>query len=109
MRFLIDAQLPPELARRLRALGHEAEHVHEIGLGQAKDTDIWRDACRRRAVLVTKDQDFASFAASGPTGTAVIWIRLGNTTNEALWTSLDPLIPDIVDALSRGERLIEIV
>lgn len=109
MRFLIDAQLPPGLANRLRALGHEAEHVHAIGLGQAVDTEIWQYACRRGAALITKDQDFAAIAASGPAGTAVIWIRLGNTTNEALWKALDPLIPEIIDALSRGERLIEIV
>ena len=29
MRFLVDAQLPPALAVRLRELGHDAEHVLE--------------------------------------------------------------------------------
>jgi len=32
MRFLVDAQLPPALARTLEAGGHEAEHVADIGL-----------------------------------------------------------------------------
>jgi predicted nuclease of predicted toxin-antitoxin system len=29
VRFLIDAQLPPRLAKRLRDLGHDAVHVGE--------------------------------------------------------------------------------
>lgn len=32
MRFLVDAQLPPALARWLAAQGHEAEHVGDIGM-----------------------------------------------------------------------------
>ena len=32
MKFLVDAQLPPALARRLREAGHEAQHVEDIGL-----------------------------------------------------------------------------
>ncbi|MGE0592105.1 MAG: DUF5615 family PIN-like protein [Vicinamibacterales bacterium] len=31
MRFLVDAQLPPVLARRLESLGHRAEHVADQG------------------------------------------------------------------------------
>lgn len=108
MRFLVDAQLPPGLVRRLTDLGHDAEHVHEIGLGQATDAEIWRHVCNRQAVLITKDQDFAGIANSGPPGTAVIWIRLGNTTNQALWEVLEPLMPEIDEALGQGDRLIEI-
>ena len=32
MRFLVDQQLPPALARFLAAGGHLAEHVSDIGL-----------------------------------------------------------------------------
>ena len=35
MRFLVDAQLPPALARRIEAFGHVAEHVTECGLASA--------------------------------------------------------------------------
>jgi predicted nuclease of predicted toxin-antitoxin system len=40
-RFLVDAQLPPELARRLSRLGYQADHVNRIGLGAAGDVAIW--------------------------------------------------------------------
>jgi predicted nuclease of predicted toxin-antitoxin system len=41
MRFVVDAQLPPALARVLTAHGHQAEHVSDIGLREADDPLIW--------------------------------------------------------------------
>lgn len=40
MRFFVDAQLPPALARRLEALGHNAEHVADRGMTSASDDAI---------------------------------------------------------------------
>ena len=37
VRFLVDAQLPPALARRLEAWGHVAEHVVDLGMADAPD------------------------------------------------------------------------
>ena len=107
MRFLIDAQLPPALADRLRSAGHAADHVNAVGLGDATDQRIWNYAADRNAVIITKDQDFADLAHRSP-GASVIWIRLGNTTARALWSAIEPLLPEILDGLACGERLIEI-
>jgi predicted nuclease of predicted toxin-antitoxin system len=41
MRFIVDAQLPPALARWLAAKGHEAEHVADQQMEAASDTAIW--------------------------------------------------------------------
>ena len=109
MRFLIDAQLPPALAKHLEAAGHEAEHVNAIGLEVASDAAIWRHAIRVGAAIVSKDEDFVQLAQLNPSGPQVVWVRLGNTTNKALWRVLGPLLPEIVAALENGERLIEIV
>jgi len=40
MRFLVDAQLPPALARWLAAKGQEAEHVGDKEMQGASDTAI---------------------------------------------------------------------
>ena len=32
MRFLVDAQLPPALARMIAEAGHEADHVIDVGV-----------------------------------------------------------------------------
>lgn len=44
MRFIVDAQLPPALARLLVARGHVAEYVEDVGLRDADDSPIWRYA-----------------------------------------------------------------
>jgi predicted nuclease of predicted toxin-antitoxin system len=109
IRFLIDAQLPPGLARRLAARGHVAEHVNRIGLGNTSDGAIWEYAARTGATLVTKDEDFVALAAQERTGPQVVGIRIGNISNDALWRALDPLLDEIVQSLSAGERVVEVV
>ena len=106
MRLLIDEQLPPALAGELRSAGHEADHLRDVGLGGATDALIRAHAVRIGAVILTKDEDFVSIGKEPPL--AVVWIRLGNVSNTALWSALEPILPAIVAALVRGERLIEV-
>jgi predicted nuclease of predicted toxin-antitoxin system len=108
MRFLVDAQLPPALARYLAAGGHEAEHVVDIGLSGAKDQAIWEYAARVGAVIVSKDEDFAQRTFFGKGGPPVVWIRLSNTRKRELLLWFEPMLPRITEALERGERLVEI-
>jgi predicted nuclease of predicted toxin-antitoxin system len=44
VRLLLDANLSPDVARRLTDAGHEAVHVVEIGLVTAADPEIMRAA-----------------------------------------------------------------
>ena len=44
MRFLVDNQLPPSLARWLRDRGLDAEHVFESGLHLLDDLAFWARA-----------------------------------------------------------------
>jgi predicted nuclease of predicted toxin-antitoxin system len=108
IRFLIDAQLPPGLVRRLATRGFIAEHVNRIGLGVASDSAIWRYAARTDATLVTKDEDFVALARREPAGPRVLWIRVGNISNDGLWRVLDPLLDQIIQALNAGERIVEV-
>jgi predicted nuclease of predicted toxin-antitoxin system len=108
VRFLIDAQLPPGLARLLVKRGYAAEHVNCVGLGVANDSAIWRYAARTGATLLTKDEDFVALAREVP-GPQVVWVRVGNISNDALWRTLEPLLDEIVRSLNAGERTIEIV
>ena len=78
MRFVVDAQLPPALAGLLRARGHEAEHVADIGSADASDQDVWRYALDADAAIVTKDADFADMVATGRPAPVVVWVRTGN-------------------------------
>ena len=110
MRFLVDAQLPPALARRLVAQGHEAEHVGDCGLAAASDAAIWTYASSVNAVIVTKDEDFAQRkVVEGDGGPKVVWVRLLNTRRQALLAWFDQAMPRLIEALERGESLIELV
>ena len=106
-RFLVDAQLPPLLAEHLRRSGHQAEHVDDYDLLGASDQDIARLALKLEAILVTKDSDFIQLAHFG-NGPRVLWIRLGNTLNRALWQRLEPLLAGIVAAFEAGEIVVEV-
>lgn len=108
MRFLIDAQLPPALARMLASRGHIAEHVNDVGLGNAADRALWRYAIEHGAVLVTKDEDFSNMFLLSGKSPVVVWIRVGNTRRQALLDWLDPLIDRIVELVTAGNRLIEL-
>ena len=109
MRFLVDAQLPPALARWLAAKGHDARHVADVGLAAAPDKTIWEYAITAGAVLISKDEDFAQRKALEAAGPAVVWIRLPNTRKHELLTWFERMLPMIVHALERGETLIELV
>jgi predicted nuclease of predicted toxin-antitoxin system len=108
LRFVIDAQLPPGLATRLQERGYPAEHVNRIGLGAAGDIAIWQHTRSIRAVLITKDEDFVALALRDPSGPQVVWLRIGNISNEALWTTISAALDEILEALEAGDRIVEV-
>ena len=109
MRFVVDAQLPPALARWLASQGVEAEHVFDVGLAEAPDAVIWQQAMERVAVVVSKDEDFALRVQMSAAGPAVIGVRYGNVRRVELIQRFTAAWPGVVDALDRGERLIELL
>ena len=108
MKFVVDAQLPPDLAYFITKLGHEAQHVIDIGLAAAEDKAIWSYSEEAQAVIVTKDEDFAIRRTMGAIGPTIVWIRLGNSTRHELMRWFAPLFPEILAAIEAGEALIEV-
>lgn len=109
MRFLVDAQLPPALARWLTERGHEAYHVMDRDLQSASDRSIWDYSLQTRSIIVTKDEDFAQRKALTARGPTVVWIRLPNARRRDLLVWFEIALPAIMDALERGETLIEVI
>ncbi len=107
VRFLVDAQLPPALARHIAALGHDADHVADVGLVAASDQEIWQHAEASGAVIITKDEDFVTMRALRAHGPAIVWIRVGNTRKQALLSCTSAAWPAIIKALMRNEQVIE--
>jgi len=109
MRFLVDAQLPPALARWLSAHGCPADHVADLGMEASPDRVIWEWASKEGVVIVTKDEDFAIWRiASSANVPSVVWLRMGNTRRSELLERMEFLLPQVLAGLESGEALIEI-
>lgn len=108
MKFIVDAQLPPLLAEELRKAGCDAVAVREIGLRDAKDSQIWDYAVRNGAAIVTKDEDFAERGLHTANAPVIIWLRIGNATNPKLMQWLLPMLPAILLRLAAGDKVIEL-
>jgi predicted nuclease of predicted toxin-antitoxin system len=108
MRFLVDAQLPPALARWLAANGHEAAHVGDLGMQAASDAAIWDHALASSLAIVTKDEDFAQRKVLTDNGPVVVWIRLPNTRRGDLLAWFETVLPNVLAALARGDTLVEV-
>ena len=108
MKFIVDAQLPPALTDWLQTRGHEAHHaVARIG-ATATDDAIWRLAQDEHRAIITKDRDFAIWAAARRTGPQVVWLRLGNATTRNLIEWLAPRWDAIERGLAESVHLIEV-
>ena len=104
----MDAQLPPALCRWLEEQGHTAEHVFDLDMARADDRVIWNYALSAGSVIVTKDEDFAAGRSLVSAGPQVVWIRCGNTNRRELLTWFRFRLLAVLEALARGEPLIEI-
>lgn len=109
MKFLVDARLPPALAHWVREAGNEADHVEDVGLREAHDDAIWEHALQSGAVIMTKDEDFATRSTRETIAPVIVWLRVGNTTNRVLRAWTDARLPGIVQMLGQGNRLIEVI
>jgi len=84
VRLIIDANLSPRIADRLRAAGHDAVHVADIGMLNASDDAILVHAAAAGQVIISADTDFGELlAVSGATRPSVVLLR-----------SADHLTPD---------------
>jgi predicted nuclease of predicted toxin-antitoxin system len=107
LRFLVDAQLPPALARQIASFGHAAEHVADSGRASATDDSIRSYAAESSAVIITKDEDFALHRVLHE-GPVVVWVRMGNTRRAELLLRFEIAFPALLAALERGETLVEL-
>lgn len=109
MRFVVDAQLPPTLARFLASLGEEAIHVLDAGLLEADDGEIWSFALENDWVIIIKDDDFQFRASVSKLYPKIIWVRVGNCSKQKLLEIFRKHWETIKQELEAGAFLVEVV
>ncbi len=75
-------------------------------MSAAPDADIWAEATRDNAVVISRDEDFVARVRSG--GGRLVWIRIGNCANPTLLAAIEGNWPSIHEKLESGERLVEL-
>ncbi|MCU0521764.1 MAG: DUF5615 family PIN-like protein [Anaerolineae bacterium] len=94
MNFLVDAQLPRRLARRLREANHDAVHTLDLPNGnRSTDAEICEISARDQRIVITKDADFVSSFLLSHRPYKLLLISVGNIRNADLETLFVRQIP----------------
>jgi predicted nuclease of predicted toxin-antitoxin system len=105
----IDAQLPPTLAAWIvETFGVNALSLRDLGLRDAKDTEIFEAARQNGLVIMTKDSDFVDLVCRLGAPPQILWLTCGNVTNHNLRQLLTPILPLAIEQLQQGEMVVEI-
>jgi predicted nuclease of predicted toxin-antitoxin system len=76
VKFLVDENLSPGVAKALVELGHDAVHVRDLGAQGVPDDGIMALAGAQERVIVSADTDFGALLASTrATSPSVILVR----------------------------------
>ena len=108
MHFLLDAQLPRQLATQLVGLSHQATHVFDHLDPQADDLAVAATANRLGASVMSTDADFADLAIRGQLMHTLVWLRVPNVASDVLWARVERALPAIVAGARNQDRIVEV-
>ena len=99
MNFLVDAQLPRRLTRRLKEAGHDAVHTLDLpNANRTSDSEISELSIKEQRVVITKDEEFVSRFLVRHQPFKLLLISTGNIDNRSLEAVFVPRVPKIVAA-----------
>ena len=103
MRWLIDAQLPRRLSTRLNEQGHDAVHTLDLPEGNCtRDSEITRIASEANRIVISKDRDFVDSHLVTGTPQRLLWVTVGNFSNDDLLALFQSLLPQIESAFAES-------
>ena len=83
--IIIDAQLSPSLALWItQHFKLEAYSAKYLGLEKSNDLEIFMEARTRKAIVLTKDEDFVKLVHKLGSPPKIIWVTCGNTSTHKM-------------------------
>lgn len=108
MKFLVDAQLPERLARRLQEKGHDALHTKDLPAGNATtDEEINILSLGEQRIIITKDVDFFNSFLIRGRPYKLLFVTTGNISNATLENLFLSHLGDLV-TLFQQHQVIEL-
>ena len=105
----IDAQMSPVIATWIMAnFSVTCLAVRDVGLRDAEDREIFLEARKQSAIVMTKDSDFILLQNELGAPPKIIWITCGNTSNARLKEILTATLLEAIELLNAGEDLVEV-
>ncbi len=109
MTIWIDAQLSPAIAFWVENnFDVQAVALRDLRLRDAEDLEIFNEAKKANAIMMTKDSDFILLLERLDSPPQIIWLTCGNTSNANLKIILTNTLEKALDLLKGGERIVEI-
>lgn len=104
MRFLVDQNLSPLVAKLLRDAGHDAIHTREIGMATSDDASIFDRAATEDRTILSADTDFGTLLAERGTSTPslVLWRRSQDRRAASVVAILLANLESVEAALTEG-------
>jgi predicted nuclease of predicted toxin-antitoxin system len=107
LKFIIDTQLPPKLAKFLRDKGFSAIHTTYFPNGHLLDDKaIVQIAIRDNLIIITKDSDFLDNYLVNGVPPKVLMLQFGNISNADLITLFEQNIANIEKTFEEGADFI---
>lgn len=100
LKFIVDTQLPPSLALKLRMYGTGADAVHTTNYANGhlmNDKEIRKIAVAENRIIITKDSDFFDYFILKGIPPKILLLELGNISNVRLFAIIDANISEIIN------------
>ncbi|MBK8562921.1 MAG: DUF5615 family PIN-like protein [Saprospiraceae bacterium] len=108
MKFLVDTQLPPRLAKFLSGKGFDANHTSRYPDGYFLDDEaIRRIAKAEGRTIITKDSDFFDRFLVKGAPPCVLLLRMGNLSNAELLAQFEKHLLQVQALFEDGAGLVE--
>lgn len=103
MKFIVDAQLPKNLAYLLREKGYNVIHTSELSAGNdTTDAEINRLSLAENRIVISKDSDFYDSFTAKKEPYKLLHIKTGNIRNSELIELFSKNLELILKEISEG-------